>query len=223
MASIAIIDAHHFIIPNYLSAAAFGWRSPNAGLQAPEAIAESLLFATLRGAILAVVFLGVREFYWRLRGREGPRARRRQACGRCRRLARLADDPDCRADCRVCGTLDLSAAKLLQWAADPRHRKASLGLFLAPAIWLAGCWKRSCWPASERPGTLRRVTARASDATQSQAVRPYKLSKCHFGRNGIAHSDLVLAVVAAGTRRRKIEPLVGLDEVLLIRRGLCRS
>jgi leader peptidase (prepilin peptidase) / N-methyltransferase len=71
MAAIAIIDARHFIIPNYLNAAACGLALVNAGILAPDAVSEAVLFAILRGAVLALVFLGVREFYWRLRGREG--------------------------------------------------------------------------------------------------------------------------------------------------------
>ena len=62
MAAIAFIDARHFIIPNYLNAVAFGLALASAGLQAPDTIAEAVLMAILRGAILAVVFLGVRKF-----------------------------------------------------------------------------------------------------------------------------------------------------------------
>ena len=69
--AIAVIDARWFIIPNELSAAAFALALVNAASQAPDAIWESVGVAVLRGAVLALLFLGLREIYRRLRARDG--------------------------------------------------------------------------------------------------------------------------------------------------------
>jgi len=68
--AIAVIDARWFIIPNELSAAAFALALVYAGVTDPEPL-QAMFFAALRGAMLALIFLGLREGYRRLRGRDG--------------------------------------------------------------------------------------------------------------------------------------------------------
>jgi leader peptidase (prepilin peptidase) / N-methyltransferase len=69
--AIAVIDARWFIIPNELSAAGFALALVNAASQAPHAIGQVVGIAMLRGAVLALLFLGIREAYRRFRGRDG--------------------------------------------------------------------------------------------------------------------------------------------------------
>jgi leader peptidase (prepilin peptidase)/N-methyltransferase len=69
--AIAVIDARWFIIPNELSAAGFVLGLANAATDAPHAIWEAAGIAALRGAVLALLFLGLRALYRHLRGRDG--------------------------------------------------------------------------------------------------------------------------------------------------------
>lgn len=69
--AIAVIDARWFIIPNELSAAGFALALVNAAVQAPHAIWEAAGIAVLRAAVLALLFLGLRALYRRVRGHDG--------------------------------------------------------------------------------------------------------------------------------------------------------
>lgn len=69
--AIAVIDARYFIIPNGLSAAGFGLALVNAAVMAPFAMGEAIAVALLRAVVLALLFLGLRALYRRVRGREG--------------------------------------------------------------------------------------------------------------------------------------------------------
>jgi len=68
--AIAVIDARWFIIPNELSAAAFALGLVHAAVT-ESPVAQAVLFAALRGAAIALLFLALREGYRRLRGRDG--------------------------------------------------------------------------------------------------------------------------------------------------------
>ena len=69
--AIAVIDARYFVIPNELSAAAFALALANAAVVAPFAVGEAIAIALLRAAVLALLFLGLRALYRRVRGRDG--------------------------------------------------------------------------------------------------------------------------------------------------------
>ena len=71
MLAVAVMDARHFIIPNELNTAGFTLDLLHAAIQSPDAVLEATAAATLRGAVLALLFLGLRVGYRRLRGREG--------------------------------------------------------------------------------------------------------------------------------------------------------
>ena len=70
MIAIAVIDARYFIIPNELSAAAFALALVYAAATEPDPL-QAALFAALRGGVLVLLFLALREGYRRLRGRDG--------------------------------------------------------------------------------------------------------------------------------------------------------
>jgi leader peptidase (prepilin peptidase) / N-methyltransferase len=69
--AIAVIDGRYFIIPNELSAAAFGLALTNAAAQMPQAMWEAVGIALLRAAVLGLLFFGLRTLYRRVRGRDG--------------------------------------------------------------------------------------------------------------------------------------------------------
>lgn len=69
--AIAVIDARLFIIPDELTVAGFVLALVNAAVTSPFARWEAVTFALLRGAILALLFYGLRAGYRRLRGRDG--------------------------------------------------------------------------------------------------------------------------------------------------------
>jgi leader peptidase (prepilin peptidase)/N-methyltransferase len=71
MLAIAVVDARRFIIPNELTAAALALALAHAAIQAPDDVFAAVADAALRGIVLALLFLGLRELYVRLRGREG--------------------------------------------------------------------------------------------------------------------------------------------------------
>jgi len=68
--AIAVIDARYFIIPNELSAACFALALAYAAATEPQPL-QGVFFAVLRGAVLGLLFLVLREGYRRLRGRDG--------------------------------------------------------------------------------------------------------------------------------------------------------
>jgi leader peptidase (prepilin peptidase) / N-methyltransferase len=133
---IAVIDARWFIIPNELSAAAFALGLVHAAVNEPPVL-QAIFFAALRGAVVALLFLALREGYRRLRGRDGIGL----------------------GDVKLAGV----AGTWLSWLAIPiaieiaalaaiavfaiRHYAAGrpldtalkfpFGMFLAPSIWLA--------------------------------------------------------------------------------------
>jgi len=71
MFAIAAVDARRFIIPDELTAAALALGLAHAAIEDSDALAQALALAALRGAVLALAFLGLRAFYRRLRGRHG--------------------------------------------------------------------------------------------------------------------------------------------------------
>jgi leader peptidase (prepilin peptidase)/N-methyltransferase len=71
MIAIATADARRFVIPDELTAAALGLGFLSAAIQTTDAVAQALALTALRGGALALAFLSLRAFYWRIRGRVG--------------------------------------------------------------------------------------------------------------------------------------------------------
>src|SRR5258707_11048560 len=63
MLAIAAVDARHFIIPDELNAAGFALGLLHAAIQSPSTVLEAIAAATLRGAVLALLVLGLRVGY----------------------------------------------------------------------------------------------------------------------------------------------------------------
>jgi leader peptidase (prepilin peptidase)/N-methyltransferase len=138
MLAIAVIDARHLIIPDRLNAAAFALTLLQAAVSEPQAITEAIAFACLRGAVLALLFLGLRALYARLRAREGLRLGDVKLAGVAGAWLDWLTIP---VAIEIAAFTALTAYILRNLARKrPLHAAGLLpfGLFLAPAIWL--CW-----------------------------------------------------------------------------------
>jgi leader peptidase (prepilin peptidase)/N-methyltransferase len=138
MLAIAIIDARWLIIPDQLSAAALGFGLINAAVTAPREMWQAAAVALLRGAVLALLFYGLRALYRRLRGRQGI------GLGDVKLAAvagvwldwltlPIAIEIAALAALGVIGIRHYAAGRQLHAAL-----KFPFGLFLAPSIWV--CW-----------------------------------------------------------------------------------
>jgi leader peptidase (prepilin peptidase)/N-methyltransferase len=125
--AIAVIDARWFIIPNGLSAAGFVLALLYTGVTEPQPL-QAVLFAMLRGAVLALLFLGMREGYRRLRGRDGIGLGDVKLAGVAGAWLSWLAMP---IAIEIAALAAIAAGKPLDSAL-----KFPFGLFLAPAIWL---------------------------------------------------------------------------------------
>jgi leader peptidase (prepilin peptidase)/N-methyltransferase len=71
MITIAAIDARCFIIPDGLTVTALALGLLNAAAQTSDTMLEPIAYAIIRGVLLAVLFLSLRDVYRYIRGREG--------------------------------------------------------------------------------------------------------------------------------------------------------
>ncbi|SDR62427.1 leader peptidase (prepilin peptidase) / N-methyltransferase [Rhizobiales bacterium GAS113] len=149
MIAIAAVDARHFIIPDALSAPAFllalaaAWIRCRDGTGYGSSICSGSILAdlattVLRGAVLALAFLALRELYRWLRGREGLGLGDVKLAGVAGAWLGWATIP-----------ISIEIAALVALAVHIIWRRSSglplrattrlpFGLFFAPAIWL--CW-----------------------------------------------------------------------------------
>jgi leader peptidase (prepilin peptidase)/N-methyltransferase len=142
MITIAVIDWQSFIIPDPLTIAglvlAFAHAAAQAAPGGPDAMAQAVAIATLRGAVLAAVFLIIRNGYARLRGKQG------LGLGDVK-LAGVAgawlDWQFMPVAIEIAAFVALSAYLLRQVLFGrpvSATNRVPFGLFFAPAIWL--CW-----------------------------------------------------------------------------------
>src|SRR5262249_46657059 len=68
MITIAVIDWRTFIIPDPLTIAGLVLALVHAAAQEPDAMLRAIAIAAVRGAVLALVFLIIRNVYLRIRG-----------------------------------------------------------------------------------------------------------------------------------------------------------
>ena len=138
MLAIAVVDARWLIIPDQLSAAAFGLGLINAAVIAPHAMWEAAGIALLRGAVLALLFYGLRASYRRLRGVQGI------GLGDVKLAAVAGVWLDWLTMPIAVEIAALAALGVIgvRYYASGRQLHAALkfpfGLFLAPSIWI--CW-----------------------------------------------------------------------------------
>jgi leader peptidase (prepilin peptidase) / N-methyltransferase len=143
MVAIAVVDARRFIIPNELVIAVLALGFVHASVDETDGILRALAAATLRGAVLGLLFLSLRELYFRWRGREG------LGLGDVKLAAAAGVWLDWPAmpiaiEIAALGALGLY---VLGHALGRRRIHAAtrlpFGLFLAPAVWIA--WMLQLW------------------------------------------------------------------------------
>jgi leader peptidase (prepilin peptidase) / N-methyltransferase len=136
MIAIAAVDARHFVIPDKLVLAGLVAGLVDAAVARPEQFASGFANAALRGVVLALLFLGCRMLYRRLRGREGiglGDVKLAAVAGVWLNWMSIAVAVDVAA-------LSALTAVLIQVVCGRRVSGAAaipFGLFFAPAIWLA--------------------------------------------------------------------------------------
>jgi leader peptidase (prepilin peptidase)/N-methyltransferase len=138
MLAIAVIDARWFIIPDQLSVAGFAIGLINAAVIAPQEMWQVAGIAVARGAVLALLFYGLRTLYRRLRGRQGI------GLGDVK-LAAVAgawlDWPTMPIAVEIAALAALGVIGIRHYASGrplDAGLKFPFGLFLAPSIWV--CW-----------------------------------------------------------------------------------
>jgi len=136
MLAIAIIDARLFIIPNELSAAAFALALTNAAVQAPDTIWEGVSLALLRGAVVALLFLGLRALYRRWRGRDGLGLGDVKLAGVAGAWLGVLTLPLAIEIAALAALAVFGLRAYVRGRAFDRALKFPFGLFLAPSIWL---------------------------------------------------------------------------------------
>jgi leader peptidase (prepilin peptidase) / N-methyltransferase len=143
MLAIAVIDARQFVIPDVLVATGLGLGFVHAGIASGDIELEGLALAIIRGAVLALAFLLLRAVYSWLRGRQGIGLGDVKLAG----VAGVWLDWQMIPIAIEIATLSaLAVYALRQWILRRALCWASripLGLFLAPAIWLA--WFLDAW------------------------------------------------------------------------------
>jgi leader peptidase (prepilin peptidase) / N-methyltransferase len=137
MLAIAVVDARRFIIPNPLTAATLGLPFVHAAIQEPHGVLTAIGAATMRGAVLALLFLGLRELYLRLRGREGLGLGDVKLAGAGGAWLDWSMMPIA-VEIAALGALAYYGVRHVAGVQAIRARsRVPFGLFLAPAIWLA--------------------------------------------------------------------------------------
>jgi leader peptidase (prepilin peptidase)/N-methyltransferase len=138
MLAIAVIDARWFIIPDQLSAAGFALGLINAAVIAPQEMWQAAGIALARGAVLALLFYGLRALYRWLRGRQGI------GLGDVKLAAVAGAWLDWQTMPIAVEIAALAALGVIgiRYYASGRPLDTALkfpfGLFLAPSIWV--CW-----------------------------------------------------------------------------------
>jgi leader peptidase (prepilin peptidase)/N-methyltransferase len=136
MLAVAAIDARRFVIPNELCAAALGLALAHAAIQEPHAVFAAIAEAVLRGAVLALIFLALRELYRRLRGREGLGLGDVKLAGAGGAWLGWSMIPIA-VEIAALGALAYYGVRHFAGARPLRATsRIPFGLFLAPAIWL---------------------------------------------------------------------------------------
>jgi leader peptidase (prepilin peptidase)/N-methyltransferase len=135
---IAAIDARHFVIPNELTALGLALGLWHSVVTSPDRLVDGLIYSCIRAAVMALLFLALREVYRRVRGRDGI------GLGDVKLAAvmgawlgwmtiPIAIEIAALSALAVYGVRRFAKGQPFDVAA-----KFPFGLFLAPSIWL--CW-----------------------------------------------------------------------------------
>jgi leader peptidase (prepilin peptidase)/N-methyltransferase len=143
MLAIAVVDQRRFTIPNELTAAAAALGLVYAAVAEPHAMAEAVGLSAVRGVALALMFLGLREAYRRLRGREGMGLGDVKLAGAGGVWLAWPAIPIALEIAALSALAALALGHVLGRRRVHAATRLPFGLFLAPAIWLA--WLFEVW------------------------------------------------------------------------------
>jgi leader peptidase (prepilin peptidase)/N-methyltransferase len=146
MLAIAVIDQRRFTIPNELTAAAAALGLIQAAVADPQAAGQAVALAAGRGAVLALLFWGLRAAYARLRGREGMGLGDVKLAGAGGIWLAWPAIPVAIEIAALGALATLALAHVLGRRRVHAGTRLPFGLFLAPAIWLA--WLIEVWLAA---------------------------------------------------------------------------
>lgn len=135
--AIAIVDVRHLIIPNELNAGALALALVHAAAIAPDAVIESIGNAALRGTVTMLLFFGLRVAYRKLRAREGlglGDVKLALVAGAWLDWRMIAVAVEIAAAAAIVAFIVGRATATTRFDMTTR---LPLGLFLAPAIWIA--------------------------------------------------------------------------------------
>ena len=135
--AIAFVDYRHFVIPDAFNALAFGLAMLQAALQNLDAIPTAVATATLRGVIFALVLLGIRQLYARVRHRQGLGLGDVKLAAVAGAWLEWSMMP---VAIEIAAMTALSAYFLRQLLTGERisaNSRLPFGLFFAPAIWMS--------------------------------------------------------------------------------------
>jgi leader peptidase (prepilin peptidase)/N-methyltransferase len=137
MLAIAVIDARSFIVPNVLTAAAFGLGVVHAATGNWDTVGVALAVALLRAAIPALIFLAIKISYRRLRGMEGLGWGDVKLAGVAGIWLDWATLPIA-VEMAALAAIAFYVLRQYLWGRSIRlTSRLPFGLFLAPAIWLS--------------------------------------------------------------------------------------
>ena len=137
MLAIAVIDARRFIIPNQLAAATLGLAFLHGAIREPHDVLAAIAGATLRGAVLALLFLTLRELYLRMRGRQGLGLGDVKLAGAGGAWLGWSTMPIAVEIAALSALAYYGVRHVAGVQAIRARSRIPFGLFLAPAIWLA--------------------------------------------------------------------------------------
>jgi leader peptidase (prepilin peptidase) / N-methyltransferase len=135
MLAIAAIDTRRFIIPDALTLTALALALANAGLD-EGAVLQGVGTALLRGAVLALSFLAMREVYYRIRQREGIGLGDIKLAGVAGAWLDWATIPVAVEIAALAALAIYVTRQLAGGRAVSATARLPFGLFFAPAIWL---------------------------------------------------------------------------------------
>jgi leader peptidase (prepilin peptidase)/N-methyltransferase len=136
MLAISVIDARQFIIPDALSATAFGLALVSAATADRDTALAGVELAVLRAAVLGACFLALRAIYQRIRGRQGIGLGDVKLAAVAGAWLEWTTIP---IAIEIAALAALAAIVIRQLVRRRPLRAAGrlpFGLFLAPAIWL---------------------------------------------------------------------------------------
>ena len=143
MLAIAVVDQRRFIIPNQLTAVAVALGIVYSAVAEPHAMAQAVVLSTVRGAVLALMFWGLRAAYTRVRGREGMGLGDVKLAGAGGMWLGWQAIPIAIEIAALSALAALALGHVLGRRRIHAATRLPFGLFLAPAIWLA--WLFEVW------------------------------------------------------------------------------